>query len=505
MCRSNLTVTHDKSCRSLLATIAATLVACGGGSEEGARNTLSSSASSAASSAASSSSSVSSSSSSSISSTASSSSVSSSSSSSIASAIPSDVLNRLKALSPAQLPIPLADVSNAYADNLQAAQLGKKFFFDPRFSGPLLNSDNTGAAGTLGKVGEAGKIACEGCHDASSGVFADTRSPRGELSLAASWTRRRTPSLLNVGHQKMLNWDGRRDAMYNQVFGVIESPLEFNSSRLFVAQQITRLYKAEYEAVFGKLPSLTQYAAIAPEQAGCEVLIEGPTPAPCLKPGNDDPNVLRILVNFGKAIGAYQRQLSCGSSRFDDWMHGNEQALTTDEKAGAVVFINAGCDKCHSGPYMTDQKFYNLGVANNQNTFFVPPFTDDPGAVKGIADARADVLNTQGQYSDGDDGRLSALPTNTDPLLGAFKTPGLRCVGRNSSFFHAALKRSLEDVVVFFNRGGDNVGYKGVKDASMVPLNLTPDERRQLVAFLRALDGVGPDAAVKESPVLPPN
>ena len=284
---------------------------------------------------------------------------------------------------------------------------------------------------------------------------------------------------------------------------MIESPLEFNSSRLFVAQQIAHLYKSEYESVFGPLPAaLANYERIKPVNAGCTELPEGPTPAGCVITGQDDPAVISVVVNFGKAIGAFQRQLSCGSSRFDQWMHGELAALTDIEQRGAQLFVDKGCDKCHSGPYFSDQKFYNVGAANLQD-LFVAAFSD-PGAAVGLAASQIDALNSRGIYSDGDDGRLAQYPALGDQQLGAFKTPPLRCVGKRMSYMHAGQKRSLEDVVSFFDRGGDSYGYLGTKDPSIVPLNLTREERDQLTAFLRALDGAGPGAELIQSPSLPP-
>jgi hypothetical protein len=98
-----------------------------------------------------------------------------------------------------------------------AARFGQSVFFDPGFSGALLDSDNVGDDHSLGNEGETGKVACIGCHVPSAG-FVDDRSPRQTISLAAGWGRRRTKSLLDVGHAKILMWDGLHDALYNQPF-----------------------------------------------------------------------------------------------------------------------------------------------------------------------------------------------------------------------------------------------------------------------------------------------
>jgi cytochrome c peroxidase len=410
--------------------------------------------------------------------------------------IPEDVWARLEALTADELRAPAPDATNMVADDEAAALFGQRLFFDPGFAGPLLDEDNDGTAEALGHRGETGRVSCAGCHLAE-GDFLDWRSTRQQISLASGWTRRRTPSLLDMGQATILTWDGRRDTAYSQVFGVIESPLELNSSRLFVAQRIAAVYREEYESIFGELPSLA-YEPLAPERAGCAEMPEDPLTGRCPQPGHDDMDVIRVVANMGKALGAYQRRLSCGPSRFDAWMHGDLDALDEDEQAGAVLFVRSGCDTCHSGPYLTDQSFHNLGVAY-LFTLFVDTYYD-PGASEGLAAVRDDLLNSRGPFSDGDDGRLDTVPEDPSSLLGAFRTPSLRCVGRRPSYMHAGQMRSLEDVVAFFNRGGDNGGFLGTKDPRMVRLELTQDERRQLVAFLRSLDGPGADPSLLHAP-----
>ena len=392
-----------------------------------------------------------------------------------------------------------ADPTNRYLGDPRTAILGKKLFFDTRFSGPLLDESNNGDSGTLGMQGETGKVACASCH-VPTGSFSDTRSSRGQISLGSGWSRRRALPLLDVGSRTLLNWDGRHDAAFSQPFTPIEDPAELNSSRLFAAQQIARLYKAEYEAIFGPMPSLAKYATLDPSAAGCDALPQDMVHGICVKPGYDDPDVTRIVVNMGKAIEAYTRQIECGRSRFDAWMSGNQNALTSDEQAGAALFVGkGGCNVCHAGPHLTDLRYHNIGL-HPDFTFFVGPIYD-PGALDGLGAMLADPLNSRGVYSDGQDDRLDWLPSDLSPFLGTFRTPSLRCVSRRPSFTHTGQFRSLEDVVIFFNKGGDPDGYPGI--SGNVPRNLSANERGQLVAFLRALDGDGPDPALVSPPTLP--
>lgn len=408
------------------------------------------------------------------------------------------LLERLQSLVLPEARQPPADTTNAFARDPAAAELGRAFFFDPRFSGPLLASDNHGGIGTLGVKGDTGRVSCASCHQPEH-RFADGRSTRGQLSLASGWTHRRTPSLLDVAEARLLTWDGRRDTSYSVVFGVIESPLEFNSSPLFVAQQIAAHYQPQYEAVFGPLPSLDAYEPLAPREAGCVNSLALDPDERCAKPGADDEAVVRVVVNFGKAIAAYVGLLSCGPSRFDEWMRGDVTALTPEEQAGAYLFVGrGGCDGCHTGPHLTDHRFYNVGVPGSLVPFTGVDTRGDRGAARALPLVLEDWLNSRGPFSDGDDGRLDELPFG-ESLEGAFRTPGLRCRSAQKSFFHNGEYRSLHDVVAHFAAADpERTGTTGT--SVLTPLDLDREERDQLVAFLRALEGPGPAAELLGPP-----
>jgi cytochrome c peroxidase len=416
----------------------------------------------------------------------------------------------LKMLAPPALPRPPVDASNAFADNPKAALLGQRFFFDPQFSGELLDGDNDGTKFALGKQHDTGKVACAGCHVPES-AFVDARTVNGQISLGAGWGLRRSPSLLDVGQSHLFMWDGRRDALYNQVFGPIESAVEMNSSRLYGAQRIFAAYRADYEAVFGPMPPLDdarRFPPLAANTTGCRGLDAQNTCTGKMRgaPGDgaefdglapaDQDLVTRVWVNLGKAIGAYERLLSCGQSRFDKWVNGDANALDRSEQRGVALFVGKGkCVSCHSGPFFSDEKFHNVGLKpTTVATVFLD--ADDPGAAVGLKTAAADPLNTKGTFSDGDDGRLPA--TLGSELTGAFRTPRLRCSSKHPSFMHTGQLRSLDEVVAFFGRGGDPYGYPGTNE--LPKIDLSPDERADLVAFLKALDGPGPDPKLMKAP-----
>ncbi len=415
----------------------------------------------------------------------------------------------LRALSP--VPSPPPDPSNAYADDPDAARFGQRLFFDASFAGALLDGDNDGGPGATGRRGDTGTVSCASCHVATTD-FSDTRSLNGQISLGAGWGFRRAPSLLDVGHATLLMWDGRRDSLFSQVFGPIESEIEMNGSRLFAAEQVFAHHRAEYEAIFGPMPPLDDAARFPPMTAtstGCSALIEqerrcagvvhgvpGDGAEFDAMSGSDQDAVTRVVVNVGKAIGAYERLLSCGPSRFDAWIAGDDGAMTAEEIHGAELFVGAGrCVTCHSGPTMSDERFHDVGL---QPTFVGTVFVDadDRGAALGLMQRDASPLRIEGTYSDGDDGRAE-LP-RSDALEGAFRTPRLRCVSQRPSFMHTGQITRLADAVAFHVRGGDRGGFLGTNE--LVPLDLGPGDQADLVAFLHALDGPGPAASLRAPP-----
>jgi cytochrome c peroxidase len=410
----------------------------------------------------------------------------------------------LAELAPVSLPPAPPDVSNRWADDAAAASFGQKLFFDPSFSGTLLDGDNDGSAEALGQQGDTAKVACSSCHVAAS-AFTDTRTIRRQISLAAGWGRRRAPSLLDVAHSRLLMWDGQRDSLQSQIFSVIESPVEMNSSRLFAAKQIFLLHREDYEAIFGVLPPLddeSRFPPLSAAETGCSKL---DSKNRCVHPMRGAPGdgaefdgmtvpdqeaVTRVIVNVGKAMGAYQRLLSCGPGRFDAWVNGDSTALSNGEQRGAELFIGRGrCVECHSGPHLSDDEFHNVGLKAElvATTFFNP---NDRGAAEGFPLVMSDPLNVRGAFSDGDDGRLPA--DSGAAFEGAFKTPRLRCVSQRPSFMHTGQMLTLADVIAFFDSGGDVGGFPGKKEVH--ELELSSRDEADLVAFLRALDGPGPAA-----------
>jgi len=383
---------------------------------------------------------------------------------------------------------PSADPSNAFADDVRAAVLGKKWYFDTALSGKL-GSDNHGLGvnGSLGNAGDVGKIACASCHDPAFGG-SDHRSRPAATSLGANYATRNAQSVLNAAYIDLdrgawQTWDGRGDSLWGGNLLPLERPTSNNGTRLQLAHVVYDHYKADYEALFGPLPDLSDLTRFpAQGKPGAAEFDAMPT--------GDQDAVNRVFANIGKALAAYERRLvstSFAPSAFDQMLAGDDEAMTPAAIRGARLFIGkAACDDCHRGPAFADQLFHNIGVPQEGEHL---PATD-LGRNDAIPVVKNSIFNRAGVFSDAppDDSHLRNLEQR-DSAIGAFKTPTLRNVAKTAPYMHDGVYDTLGEVVTHYNSGGAAAAnYAGTREVTISPLLLDSREVDDLVEFLRALD-----------------
>jgi cytochrome c peroxidase len=361
------------------------------------------------------------------------------------------------------------DPSNQYASNdkaVAAAQLGKRIFFDRRFSGPLRPPNDGETNGSRGAVGLTGRLACSDCHDPADGG-ADRRSRPTATSLGATYTGRNAPTVINAAYAVASGgwqrWDGSKDSLWSQTLSPLEGPTEHNTTRAAVAALIDAEYKPAYTAVFGA-PVLTA--------AG----------------------INRVFANVGKAIAAYERLLVSSNfnpAPFDQMLAGDDTAMTPAAVRGAKLFIGkAGCNECHRGPMFTDYRFHNIGVP--QEGDFV--LRTDRGRSDAISSLQSDDFRRSGDFGDEDATAKAKYQAYLDSLtvlpadVGAFKTPTLRNVSKTAPYMHNGVYSNIWDVVNHYNFGGGTGIFSGTKEVTIAPLLLDNAELGDLVEFLRSLD-----------------
>lgn len=152
-----------------------------------------------------------------------------------------------------------------------------------------------------------------------------------------------------------------------------------------------------------------------------------------------------------RALAAHVRTLVLGDSPIDRFRAGDFTALDDSARAGLWFYESrGGCWRCHSGPNFSDEDFHNTGVGARDDE-------PQPG--------RAAIT---GQPED----------------RGRFKTPTLRGVALTAPYMHDGSLATLEEVVEFYRQGGRaNAGL----DPALAPIDMSPDDARNLVAFLQAL------------------
>jgi cytochrome c peroxidase len=305
----------------------------------------------------------------------------------------------------------------------QRIELGKKLFFDNRIS-------------------KTGKLNCSSCHIPETGWTLPTK-----FSLANDGfvERRNSPTLLNVGYNKGLIWDGRAPTLEKQAIGSTKNPVHKGQDMDYLMKvlnddpQMVQMFQAAY---------------------------------------GSKPNV----EDYGKAIAVFERHtIITGDSAFDRYMKGDKKALSAAAIKGMKLFKGkAGCMQCHNGANFTDSDYHNIGLARN-------PDFDQPELQKILKfDAKRMGLTDWETVND-DPGRY--LVTHKMEDWKKFKTPTLRNLEDTKPYMHDGRFETLAEVIEYYNRGGDK---EKNQDKRIKPLKLSAAEKQQLITFLESLRGALP-------------
>ena len=153
------------------------------------------------------------------------------------------------------------------------------------------------------------------------------------------------------------------------------------------------------------------------------------------------------------ALATYVRTILSGASDYDRYEAGEPTALAPEAQLGLRLFRGrARCSRCHSGSNLTDEDFHNTGVSWGHRPY--------------------------------DAGR--AVVTGVPEDTGKFKTPTLREIARTAPYMHDGTIATLEEVVDFYDRGGNDNPFR---DQELRRLRLTGEEKTALVVFLQSLSG----------------
>jgi cytochrome c peroxidase len=287
--------------------------------------------------------------------------------------------------------------------------------------------------------------------------------------------------IAGIARSPFLFWDGRKDSLWAQALGPLESAVEHGGTRAQYAHVVADHYATDYEELFGPLPDLSTVPGIA-----------GPVSEPSaaatwnILSTTQRDEVTRVFVNVGKAIAAFERRIELTPSRFDQYVEAlaenrtAEGVLNADEKAGLKLFIGkANCTRCHNGPLLTNDEFHNTGVPKREG------LPRDNGRLAGAVSVLGDEFNCRSRWSDARArcSELDFMLTGDHTLERAYKVPSLRNVAARAPYMHAGQFATLAEVLDHYNRApAAPAGH-----SELQPLRLKAAELRQLEAFLRTL------------------
>lgn len=308
--------------------------------------------------------------------------------------------------------------------------LGERLFFDSRLSGD-------------------GTVSCASCHDPAR-AFTDGRPT--SVGISGRVGQRNSPTVLNALYNKTQFWDGRVNTLEQQAALPITNPFEMGAAS--VGDAVAKIagdkdYQEQFKQAFG-----------------------------------GDANEQDLL----RAIATYERSLTSFGSPFDNYIAGDDNAVSQSAKRGWDLFnTKARCNLCHAltdnqrdVTVFADNDFHNIGIGIIRH--HIVPLVKQ--TEQELAQGTLPAIDTKAIESP-----ISALGrfliTKQQKDIASFKTPDIRNILVTGPYFHDGSMETLWDVVDHYNKGD------GLTDAwldeDIQPLALTEPEIDDLVAFMVSL------------------
>ena len=329
---------------------------------------------------------------------------------------------------PEGFPVPRVPADNPMT--VEKVELGRQLFHDPRLSGD-------------------GTVSCASCHQPEL-AYTDGRS-RAQ-GIQGSIHPRSAMSLTNVAYNATLGWD---DPALTRLEDQVLVPLfNLEPPEMGVA--------GNEDKVLARLNGDNRYRHLFAASF----------------PNDESPVTIR---NVTYAIAAFERTLISGNSPYDRWAYGGQtDALSFDARRGARLFFSQrlNCFRCHSGFNLSgpivyeksdqqEARFHNTGLYNEDG---------------------------RGSYPNPNTGvhRHSGRPED----MGKFRAPTLRNIALTAPYMHDGSVPTLKAVIDHYMAGGRSslsasadtlVQPDTRKDSLVSGFYLTPEESKQLEAFLESL------------------
>lgn len=293
--------------------------------------------------------------------------------------------------------------------------LGKKLFFDPILSGAMNRS-------------------CATCHQPEK-AFTDGLVKNLDIT-GKKMIARNTPTLVNAALQPAQFYDLRAASLEDQANDVVQNADEMHGDMQIATGRLWR--NDRYRKLFSKAYPQKERTVI---------------------------DTFEVM----NALASYVRSLTALNSRFDEYMQGDNHAMTAGEVAGFNIFMGkAKCSTCHYLPLF--------------NSALPPRYMQMDAEVIGVPQKQ------NGKRIDHDPGTYGIRPLDFNRH--AFKVTTVRNAARTAPYMHNGVFKTLAEVVDFYDKGGGaGLGLKvSNQTLDSAPLHLTHTEKRQLIAFINTLN-----------------
>jgi len=285
---------------------------------------------------------------------------------------------------------PIEPIPMQVSLNMEKVVLGKQLFHDPKLS-------------------KTNNISCASCHDLTKG---GTDRRARSLGINGQIGDINSPTVLNNSFHFKQFWDGRADSLEEQIEGPIHADKEMGSSWPEIIEKLKQ--SPEYVSVFDKLYEKDISAN-----------------------------------NIKDAIATFERSLYTPNSPFDQFLRGNANALTNEEKEGYRRFKGYGCVACHQGVLLGGNMYQKFGVFG-------------------------DYIKERGDETKADLGRYNVTGKEEDRYM--FKVPSLRNISLTAPYFHDGSAETLDEAVKVM------VKYQLGREAAQTDIDL-------IIQFLKTLNG----------------
>ncbi|MGB8854132.1 MAG: cytochrome c peroxidase [Pirellulales bacterium] len=295
-------------------------------------------------------------------------------------------------------------------------------------------------------------VSCASCHNPIEGYTAHTTTGVG---IRGQKGGRNSPVSFNRILSGPQFWDGRADSLEAQAVGPIANPIEMGFTHEGVVKRLGEMpvYKQQFEKIFGELTIDRVGQAIAAFE---RVLVTAPSPY-------DYGEQLRAFAGLDPDDIADDPELSAKYAAAKEAAAAHP--MSESAQRGRDIFFGekGNCTACHVGANLADEKYHNLGI--------------------GMEKESPDL------------GRF--VVTKDEKDTGAFKTPTVRNVALTAPYMHDGSMATLEEVVEWYDKGGHPNPHLSDK---IKPLKLTPQEKSDLVEFMKACTGPTPTVETSRLP-----